>query len=329
MSGKIRLLGLVSLLGLLGAVLLLGVSGWGQKKPPAPPADPAITFVAEKSWGHTNLMVMNADGSNQKVLLNGITGAGYGNHDPNWSPDGNWIVFGRTDGGITPKENGIYKIKKDGTSLCKVMPTNTVPCWGLGGAPRWSPEIPMIVYIDGGSFLADSTCPANTAFSLPLPIWGSQTWAFDGVRLAAVGEDPPGSGDTDIVVFELKYDPALGWTATQIANLTEAGPLANAFILDIDWARLSNTLAVTARLPTADTYDIWVLDMNDSTNPRNITNTFDISETEPSWSPLDTQIVYRQNDSIYVMNTDGSNVRRIATSASNVRLRAPDWRRNP
>ncbi len=327
MSGKIRFLGLVALVGLVGASVFLNTPGLAQKKPPAPPADPAIAYVAEKAWGHTNLMVMNADGSNQKILINGITGAGYGNHDPNWSPDCNWIVFGRTDGGIAPKENGIYKIKKDGTGLCKVVPTNQVPCWGEG-TPRWSPANPMMVYIDGGPFLANTTCLANTAINLPLPIWGSLTWAFDGVRLAAVGEDPPGGGDTDIIVFMLEYTDN-GWTATQTANLTDAGPLANAFILDIDWARLSDTLAVTARLPNADTYDIWVLDMNDSTNPRNITNTFNISETEPSWSPLDTQIVYRQNDSIYVMNADGLNVKRIATSANNVRLRAPDWRRNP
>jgi len=332
------------MLGSVGAVLLLGVSGWGQKKPPKPPeppADPAIAYVAEKGWGHTNLMVMNADGSNQKVLLDGITGDGSGNHDPNWSPDGNWIVFGRTLDSYG-YVNYISMIRKDGSGLCDLTPIAQTPVWGLGGAPRWSPypiqDLSRVLYFEldpGGIFLVNAACPASVVSNLPIPL-GQPTWApyseTKGVRFAAVMENPPGSGDDDIIVFELKYDWQ-GWTVTETANLTDVvGGLENVDILDMDWARLSDSLAVTAWIAGEDDTDLWVLHMEDPAHPINITNTPTISERAPSWSPLDTQIVFEvrelKNSGIYVMNADGSNVKRLAASASNVKLRAPDWRRN-
>lgn len=332
MSGKIKFLGLVTLLGLLGALLLFGISGWAQKaKPPnPPPADPAIAYVAEKGWGHTNLMVMNADGSNQKVLLDGVTGAGYGNHYPNWSPDGNWIVFGRTSGGMG-YENWISIIKKDGTGLCNVVPTVMVPCWG-DGVPKWLPvmplpNMPMISYYDSGSlFFVDAICGANSPINLSEPL--QPTWAPHDLRFAAFSLHSP--DEWDLFIFELKLDLNQNWTVVPINNLTDAGPLADASLTEPDWAKNSDKIAVAACLPNdPDIYDIWVIDLNDSANPVNLTRTTDISEKGPSWSPLDTQIVYVRNNSIYVMNADGLNVKRLASSPrKDLILRDPDWRRN-
>jgi Tol biopolymer transport system component len=338
MKGKIGIIGLITIVRLLVFMVSFGIPGWAQKakppKPPAPPADPAIAFVAEKSWGHADLMVMDADGSNQKVLLNGITGAGYGNHDPNWSPDGNWIVFGRTDGGVAPIEEGIYKIKKDGTGLCKIAAVSMTPIWGLAGAPRWSPfpieGIPPILYFEPWKiFLVDAVCNTGTKIDVP-PGEGSSfpqclnwpTWAPSGLQFAAIAQDPV-NYDYDIFIFTLDFDQTGGLMFTPGPPITDTGVLADAEILDIDWGKVYDKLALTVN------GDIWVIDLADPANPVNLTNTPTISESEPSWSPLDTQIVFRRNYEIYVMNADGSNLKRLATSAKNVRLRAPDWRRNP
>jgi len=61
------------------------------------------------------LMVMNADGSNQRVVLT-ETGVEYEN--PDWSPDGKKLAFTRNS--ITGGESGIYVIHVDGTSLKKI-----------------------------------------------------------------------------------------------------------------------------------------------------------------------------------------------------------------
>ncbi len=118
-------------------VFFISTPGRAQKGKPQPPpsptpADPAIAFVAERGWSQTDLMVMNADGSNQEVIVAG--GRVSGNHDPNWSPDGSRIVFGSNIWG-----NGIYLINKDGTGLCKVVGTYNMPAWGPG-TPKWSPD---------------------------------------------------------------------------------------------------------------------------------------------------------------------------------------------
>jgi hypothetical protein len=96
MTRKIRVFGLVTSLGLLAIVLFLGAPGWAQKKrpsPPPPPADPAIAFSALYK-NHSDLMVMNADGSNQRAVVSKMM---VYNDWPDWSPDGKQLVFTRYD----------------------------------------------------------------------------------------------------------------------------------------------------------------------------------------------------------------------------------------
>src|SRR4030042_3060164 len=146
MSGKIRFLGLVTLLGLLGALLLFGAAGWAQKvqkakppQPPAPPADPAIAYVVNISKGAAikktkgQLMVMNADGSNQRVVVS-ETGVGY--DYPDWSPEGTQLVFTREDyiGGRT----SICIINVNGTGFRKVIEESRDGEM-IEGPATWSP----------------------------------------------------------------------------------------------------------------------------------------------------------------------------------------------
>jgi hypothetical protein len=139
MWGKIRFLGLVGVLAV--AVLAICASSWAQKAKPSPPAaNPAIVFTAEKGWGHTNLIVMDADGSNQKVILNGVSGAGFGNHNPQWSLDGNRIAFGRNAGG-DPIPSSISLINKDGTGLCTVAFMRNTPDISYGYPQRTPPHV--------------------------------------------------------------------------------------------------------------------------------------------------------------------------------------------
>jgi Tol biopolymer transport system component len=332
MKGRTRIIGLLVLFGLLVILLSIGSSVWGQKKPSPPPANPAIVYVMQKAWGHTNLMVVDEDGRNETTLINGISGAGYGNHDPCWSPDGSYITFARTDGGVTPVENGIYKIKKDGTGLCKITPTACTPVWGLGGVPKWAPITNLILYFDAGPILVDgNSCPGGSVVSSLPALWGSTTWSPDGYRFATVIDNPPGGDRLDVLLFDLYFDTDNGrWTAMLEKNLTQTGPLSGASLGDVDWAKSSERIALAATLPGESNPDIWVIYLNDPGNPVNLTMTPGVGESDPCWSPLDTKIAYLRDNSIYVMTSTGANQSRIAPSKpTNLRLMAPDWRRNP
>jgi Tol biopolymer transport system component len=326
MSGKIRFLGLVTLMGLLGTLLLFGVSGWAQKAkppqpPPPPPADPAIAFRATGSG--TNLMVMNADGSNQRILLNGTKGTNVISCSPNWSPDGNRIAFYSDIWG-----SGIYIINKDGTGLLKVIAMHEGGTYGAGN-PHWSPDGLRIIYSDSlgpglneDIYLVDAVANAGSRINLTnspgaefYPSWGP-----DGLRLAANVDAGP------IILFNLlEPDGTHDWMAVPVQNLTESGPFADELAATPEWARFSDKIVVSA----AD--DIWVIDFTDPGNLtyRNLTQTLDIRERNPCWSPLDTQIVYDRASCIYVMHADGSNVTRIAApNPKSLFLSEPDWRRN-
>ena len=328
MSGRIRFLGLVTILVLLGAVLLIGASGWAQKasvakpqQPPPPPADPAIAFRATGSG--TNLMVMNADGSNQRILLNGTKGTNVISCSPNWAPDGNRIAFYSDIWG-----SGIYIINKDGTGLLKVIAMHEGGTYGAGH-PHWSPDGLRLIYSDSlgpglneDLYLVDAVANAGSRINLTnSPNIGEfyPCWEPNGLRLAAMD-------DGSIIIFNLlEPDGTHDWMAVPLWNITESGPLANEFTVQPEWARFSDKIVVSA----AD--DIWVIDFTDPGNLtyRNLTQTPDIRERNPCWSPLDTQIVYDRASCIYVMNADGSNVTRIAApNPKSLSLSEPDWRRN-
>ena len=64
--------------------------------------------------------------------------------------------------------------------------------------------------------------------------------------------------------------------------------------------------------------DIWVMNA-DGSNPRNLTNTSEVDEFTPAWSPDGTRIAYISDaftQTLSVMNADGSNQTPIATGAT-------------
>ncbi len=85
--------------------------------------------------GRAWVAVMDADGSNQRSLLEG--GA------PDWSPDGNQIAFSRpavsVDGQIRPQ---IWLMNANGNNVRQVTQSST-----FKGGPSWSPDGRQMVFI--------------------------------------------------------------------------------------------------------------------------------------------------------------------------------------
>ena len=307
--------------------------------PPPPPADPAIAFVQE-----TDLKVMNADGSNQTLVLAG----GESSYEPSWSPDGTQLVFGSNIQG-----SGVYVINVNGTNLRKVVATITG-----GGAtnPVWSP-VPApdgrfkIAYTDlagppDGSlegnnndiFLVnlDGTGRVNLTNTRELHE-GDPTWSRSATRLAARANRYSGN-DRGTFVGVLVYDLGVvggSVTSTGQTNVTAAGPLSSAYLVFRPaWAKTQDKLAVVVFETGSSSRDIWVIDLAVPANPTNITHTPSVSENMPSWSPDDSRIAYQRKNSknrlsIFVMNADGSGATEIGNPAAGAAQSTPDWRHNP
>jgi Tol biopolymer transport system component len=329
MKGKIRFFGLIMIIALVAAVIMTTAVGWAQKtakppQPPAPPADPAIAFCAERTWASSDLMVMNADGTNQKVLLAGTKKPNIvSNHEPSWSPDGTRLAFYSDVQGP-----GIYIINKDCSGLCKVVAMNEGGSYGAGN-PQWSPDGAYILYSDTEGpglnedlYLAEavggSALRINLTNSPEAEFW--PTWSLDGMRLAAcvVGDI------SDVVVYDIVMgDGGIPAAAVSSVNLTANGLLQGAFSTEIDWANASNRIALRAA------NDIWLIDADVPGYAINLTQTPLVDDRDPSWAPGDAQIVFACADYLYTMNPDGSGATRLASPpATNKSLRGPDWRRN-
>lgn len=95
-----------------------------------------IAFGSHRN-GNAWVAVMDADGSNQRLLVAGTDG------DPDWSPDGNQIALSRPivsiDGQIRPQ---IWVMNADGSNLRQI--TQTSP---FKGGPSWSPDGTQMVFI--------------------------------------------------------------------------------------------------------------------------------------------------------------------------------------
>jgi Tol biopolymer transport system component len=308
--------------------------------PPPPPPNPAIAFVEA-----TDLKVMNADGSNQTLVL----AAGESSYGPGWSPDGTQLVFGSSIQGP-----GVYVIDVNGTNLRKVVATITG-----GGAtqPVWSP-VPApdgrfkIAYLDQAGpddgtiegdnhevFLVnlDGTGRLNLTNTRELDE-RSPTWAPSAARLAAApdkytSQEPGVEGG--IVVYDLGVGAGGTVTIVGQTNVTAVGPLSSAYsVFRPAWAKTHDKIAVVLFQTGSSLRDIWVIDLATPASPTNITQTASVSENSPSWSPDDSRIAYQRKNSknrlsIFVMNADGSGPTEIGNPGAARAQSSPDWRRNP
>jgi Tol biopolymer transport system component len=339
MKGKIRFLGLVPILCLLVAVLFGSVLSWAQKKakpqpPPAPSANPVIAY-SQGQGSEGRLMVMNADGSNQRV----VTKEKYVDYwYPDWSPEGKQLVFLKNIGRRQPL--GIFTVNIDGTGLIKLRDLNDGG-WADHTQVRWSPR-PMadgsykiaftdraklpdgtlrhdfdlfIVSLDGSGLVRLTDTPGiDEGFS-------DIAWSPSGEFLAVAVYD-------DIIVYQITYG-AGGFAAASLGSVVHVpgSPLENAGnAFTFDWAKTQDKLVVSA-CPTGDNIpDFWLIDVFMPMNVVRLTDTPSLWEGRPSWAPDDSKFlcIIGPESGLWVMNADGSGSRLIGYGFT-----TPRWRHNP
>ena len=105
------------------------------------------------SLGPYDLWLMNADGTNGRVLVQDIEGPS--ENRLNWSADGNWLIFG--------KNNQIWRVHRDGT---QAFPVATSDAWQPSASvttfpPLTTVHLPHVSYTCGALYMDDFSNPGS------------------------------------------------------------------------------------------------------------------------------------------------------------------------
>jgi Tol biopolymer transport system component len=310
--------------------------------------DPAIAFTGSYTNNNSNLMAVNADGSDMITVLSQAQD-GLGHNGPAWSPDGARLAFG----GFNPKTNrsAIYVVNKNGTGLTKVVGYNYTNSYAWKIA--WSP-VPLadgqykIAFSDRARLPNGTLAPQSDIFIVNLDGTGltqltntsslnewDVCWSPTADRIAVQAYNyAVNNGLAELDVYSVTYGTG-AFTATFLTNLmgVPGSPLTGDFG-DPAWAKTQDKIAVAAAVPAGTGYyKIWVIDLADPANPTDITpfpNTFNQS---PTWAPDDSKIAYLGNYlsgpySIRTINSDGSgSAQQLDAPQQTFSYNRLDWRR--
>lgn len=135
-------------------IYLLNVDGSGLAKltrdsgvngsPTWSPDGKQIAFMSNRD-GKAKIWIMDADGSNQRILPNSqnTTSNGFLGGQPAWSPDGTKILFTGYRACGAGAAGGIYVTNADGSNS-RLLTNDPNACGGYA-SPRWSPDGTKIV----------------------------------------------------------------------------------------------------------------------------------------------------------------------------------------
>ncbi len=268
-----------------------------------------ILFVSGPEYSIYDLpqiYTINEDGSNMQKITN-LQYHLFSNFEPRASPDGNKIVFVSKPDANTEPEIYIMELNTGNTTRL----TNN---FYEDINPDWSPDGSKIGFssdrIGGGDrniYIMDSNGLNPQRLNLPSKILNTETprWSPDGQLIAFDGTET--GSDYDIYVV---YNDGSGLKK-----------LVNNDYLDIEpsWSPDGSKIAFTSNRD--GNREIYIINL-DGTNEKRLTDDPAL-DAQPSWSPDGKRIVFISDrvvgyNQLHVMNSDGSEVRRIVTKEDNI-----------
>lgn len=292
-------------------VLALVAAGLGVVAPaPASAVVPGenglITFQSDRD-GDWEIYTANADGSGQTAL----TDNGARDIVPTWSPDGTRIAFASDRDG----NYEIYVMNADGSGQTRLTNDSAID-----SIPTWAPDGTRLAFTSNrGGYQqvyvmnADGSGQANVSNSLVTDI--QPAWSPDGASIAFTRAEDVWTMDADggnqtRLTIDLALDGLSGWSPDSgtiaFANNSNGGGAAH--------------------------FDVYLMSRGGSPLG-NLTDTWDYTETRPSFSPDGTRIAYAGSTTatgpydIWVMDADGADPVKVVESPGSDYW--PDWQSSP
>lgn len=278
--------------------------------PPPPPADPAIALASG------GLMVMNADGSNQTVIIqvDKFTEAA----EVSWSPDARSIVFDAQIGGVTGiwiTDVSVVNGKAVGSNLRLLDPG------GGYGWSAWSPVGDLIVLTHGsgdtnGLYVVPPTggTPTLVYMSAPGFIPTMPDWSPDASKLVFVESSTGSSVFRSLLVFDR--------VRRQVDTVLSPSDF---FVRFPTWSRGGDRIAYSGYSGT-NPESVYTVAFTGSVTPSAVPIKI-IDGRDPAWSPNDSKIAFLGGSH----RTAGLIAITLATGVTqmiaSVGGRNPDWRR--
>jgi TolB protein len=307
-SGPVRRLAVAVLaLAVAAGGLVFAVRAFRTERPSPRPGSTAqngqIAFSREGR--EPGLYVMNPDGTGVRPLSDAVdTGAA-------WSPDGSRIAF---VGGFDEEDISIYVMRADGTDVRRVTDGGSLVD-GEDLGPSWSPDGMRIAFARGGDIFTVNADGTGLVRLTEGPVVEYEpAWSPDGSRIAFEGYDLASGGEppSSVRLYVMNSD---GTNITELGPRNVQGPAWSPDGTEIAYVD-TRTGSIMAIRP-------------DGTEPRQILDAAALVGGvhlvyDVAWSPDGTKLAFMagpdsEDTHIYVVNRDGSDVRRLTND------RAPDY----
>ncbi len=280
-----------------------------------------ILFSSRRSGDHTQLYMMNPDGSNVQQLTFGD----YNSTAGRWSKDGSKIVF-LSDSVDTSLGSGLYTMNADGSNIQPILSpafSSWIPLIGL--SPDWSPDAQRMVY--SGCFNCD-----------PFPEYFLFTINEDGsnlTRISNTDDVPLGGVEPNWLAGGQRIAFVRGWEII-IINADGTMPRKIVFHKPLTYAAWSPDgckIAFTGTSEGGRLSEVFYYDLTDKSYHQVTSHTKEEHFHRPRWSPDGKRLVFRSiptgraippnsDKFIYTVNIDGSELKRITDDPTSG---SPDW----